>query len=175
MRAAIICSQTSESIFFKQAVLAKKKLSDKIERFATICLRSLRLSCEIIFAYNRESFADAQGLSNTHFLRLTFDGAPLAPLVFALNKSAISYIGNNYRYDYVFLRQLQEIANLRRGGIAQITTSDDDPNITFVVEQTRKQRLKTEVFYAQGGRKFAAVCIFFCAPPRKQLGFKKAT
>ena len=175
MRMAIICSQTSESIFFKQAVLAKKKLIDKIERFATNCLRSLRLSCGIIFAHNRESFTDAQGLSNTFFLRLMFDGAPLAPFVFAVNKSAISYIGNSYRYDYVFIRQLQETANLRRSGLALITTSDDGPNITFIVEQTRKRRLKTEVFYAQGGRKFAAVCNFFLRPPWKQLGFKKPT
>lgn len=166
MRVAIICSQISESIIFKQAALTKKLIS-KIEKIASSYLRSLRLSYEIILSHSLESFADGQHPSNTFFLRLMFDGATLAQFVFAVNKSAISYFGSNCRYNYALVRQHQEKAKLRRGRLAQITTSSDDSNIIFVVEQTQKQRLKTEVFYVQGSRKFAAECAFFDRTPWK--------
>ncbi len=81
MRLGVIRAQVAASIAVKQAILANDILIGQIEKLATDCVQCLRSGCQVTFAGNGGSFANAQHLSAEFTSRFMFDRAPLAPLM----------------------------------------------------------------------------------------------
>lgn len=147
-----IRAQIEASVAAKQALLADPTLLGQVQQLAEDCLSSLKAGGKIIFAGNGGSFADAQHLSAEFTSRFLFDRAPLASIVLAANNSAISAIGNDYGYEFVFARELEALARPEDVFIA-ISTSGNSENILAAVLIARKQGVKTVAWTGQSGGK----------------------
>lgn len=154
---SLIKSQIEASIAVKQAVLGDAALLGQVEQLARDCLASLKEGGKIIFAGNGGSFADAQHLSAEFTSRFLFDRAPLASVVLAANNSAISAIGNDYGYEFVFARELDALARPEDVFIA-ISTSGNSANIIEAVKVAKALKMKTVAWTGQSGGKLLELC-----------------
>lgn len=158
-----IRQQITSSISVKNAVLADEQIILKLESLVKRCLQSLRAGGKIIFAGNGGSFADAQHLSAEFTSRFLFDRAPLASIALGTNNSAISAIGNDYGYEYVFARELEAIGSSSDVFIP-ITTSGNSSNILKAVEVANRYAITTLGLTGNSGGKMQSLCSSICIP-----------
>lgn len=163
MSVELIKAQIEASIAVKQALLADCALLQQIEKLAQVCLASLKTGGKIIFAGNGGSFADAQHLSAEFTSRFLFDRAPLASVVLAANSSAISAIGNDYGYEFVFARELEALAKPEDVFIA-ISTSGNSANIMAAVKVANERSVATFAWTGASGGKLKGLCECICVP-----------
>lgn len=163
MTRALITSQIEASIAVKQALLADVGLLAQLQQLAQDCLAALKAGGKIIFAGNGGSFADAQHLSAEFTSRFLFDRAPLASVVLAANNSAISAIGNDYGYEFVFARELEALAQPADVFIA-ISTSGNSANVLAAVKVAKARGLRTIAWTGAGGGRLRELCECLCIP-----------
>lgn len=158
-----IRAQVEESIAVKQALLADSAFLSQVQQLSEICLESLKAGGKIIFAGNGGSFADAQHLSAEFTSRFLFDRAPLASIVLAANSSAISAIGNDYGYEFVFARELEALARPKDVFIA-ISTSGNSANILEAVKVAKACGVATFAWSGLTGGRLSDLCECLCVP-----------
>lgn len=154
---AQISDQIAASIAVKQALLTDAVLLGKVQRLAENFLASLKAGGKIIFAGNGGSFADAQHLSAEFTSRFLFDRAPLASIVLAANNSAISAIGNDYGYEFVFAREHEALARPEDVFIA-ISTSGNSTNVLETVKVVKALEAVTVAWTGATGGRLADLC-----------------
>jgi D-sedoheptulose 7-phosphate isomerase len=154
---AQITSEIAASIAIKQALLTDAVFLGQVQQLAENCLASLKAGGKIIFAGNGGSFADAQHLSAEFTSRFLFDRAPLASIVLAANNSAISAIGNDYGYKFVFARELEALARPEDVFIA-ISTSGNSANILEAVKVSKSRGIATFAWTGASGGQLSDLC-----------------
>jgi D-sedoheptulose 7-phosphate isomerase len=154
---AQIRAQIEASIAVKQALLADSALLGQVQQLAENCLASLKAGGKIILAGNGGSFADAQHLSAEFTSRFLFDRAPLASIVLGANNSAISAIGNDYGYEFVFARELEALARPEDVFIA-ISTSGNSANILEAVKVAKARGVTTVAWTGATGGRLSDLC-----------------
>ena len=154
---AQIKAQIEASIAVKQALLVDSALLGQVQQLAESCLASLKAGGKIIFAGNGGSFADAQHLSAEFTSRFLFDRAPLASIVLAANNSAISAIGNDYGYEFVFARELEALVRPQDVVIA-ISTSGNSSTILEAVKVAKSRGVTTVGWPGASGGRLADLC-----------------
>ena len=126
-----IQDEIKASIAVKEATLKDEHLLSQLSDLIDACLSSLQQGGKIIFCGNGGSFADAQHLSAEFTSRFLFDRAPLPSLALGTNNSAISAIGNDYGYEFVFSRELQSIASEKDVFVGISTSGNNSSSNTF--------------------------------------------
>lgn len=154
---AAIQEQIKSSIETKELVLQDLVLQDQLQQMIAASLQALRNGGKIIFCGNGGSFADAQHLSAEFTSRFMFDRAPLPSLALGTNNSAISAIGNDYGYEFVFSRELQSIASSKDVFIA-ISTSGNSKNVIAAVNVANEKSIPTFLLTGSTGGKLKALC-----------------
>lgn len=163
---AQIRAQIEASIAVKQALLVDSALLGQLQQLAENCLASLKARGKIIFAGNGGSFADSQHLSAEFTSRFLFDRAPLASIVLAANNSAISAIGNDHGYEFVFARELEALARPEDVFIA-ISTSGNSGNILEAVKVAKARGVTTVGWTGASGGRLADLCDCVRVPSQK--------
>ena len=158
-----ILEEIKASIAVKEATLQDEALLSQLSDLIDACLTSLQQGGKIIFCGNGGSFADAQHLSAEFTSRFLFDRAPLPSLALVTNNSAISAIGNDYGYEFVFSRELQSIAT-EKDVFVGISTSGNSPNVIAAVEVAKTMNVTTYVLTGKTGGKLKALCNCLCIP-----------
>ena len=158
-----IQDEIKASIAVKEATLQDEHLLSQLSALIDACLSSLQQGGKIIFCGNGGSFADAQHLSAEFTSRFLFDRAPLSSLALGTNNSAISAIGNDYGYEFVFSRELQSIAT-EKDVFVGISTSGNSPNVIAAVEVAKQMNVTTYVLTGQSGGKLKSLCNCLCIP-----------
>ena len=158
-----ILEEIKASIAVKEATLQDEALLSQLSDLIDACLTSLQQGGKIIFCGNGGSFADAQHLSAEFTSRFLFDRAPLPSLALGTNNSAISAIGNDYGYEFVFSRELQSIAT-EKDVFVGISTSGNSPNVIAAVEVAKTMNVTTYVLTGKTGGKLKALCNCLCIP-----------
>ena len=158
-----IQDEIKASIAVKEATLQDEHLLSQLSELIDACLSSLQQGGKIIFCGNGGSFADAQHLFAEFTSRFLFDRAPLSSLALGTNNSAISAIGNDYGYEFVFSRELQSIAT-EKDVFVGISTSGNSPNVIAAVEVAKQMNVTTYVLTGQSGGKLKALCNCLCIP-----------
>ena len=137
------------SIELKQLLLSNDQLIQRIENLVNDSVQALKSDKKIILCGNGGSFADAQHISAEFTSRFLFDRPALASVALGCNGSAISAMGNDYGYDFVFSRELEAIG--QSGDIfIPISTSGNSPNILKAIEVAKQQKM---VIYGFTGNK----------------------
>lgn len=119
---------------------------------------------KILFFGNGGSAADAQHLATELTVRYKKDRAPIAAIALTTDTSALSAIGNDFGFEYLFSRQVEALG--RKGDLAiGISTSGNSPNVLKALESCRAIGITTVGFTGETGGKMPPLCdILFNVP-----------
>lgn len=126
-----ITSEMEESI--KTLSATKDALKDKIQEAALVLNKALASGGKIIMFGNGGSAADAQHFAAELSGRYKKERKALPGISITTDTSAMSAIGNDYGFEFVFSRQVEAIAN--KGDVLfGISTSGNSQNVLKAFE-----------------------------------------
>ncbi len=103
---------------------------------------------------NGGSAADAQHIAAEFVNRFMIERPPLPAMALTTDTSVITSIGNDYKYDDIFLKQIKALG--KEGDIAWgISTSGNSPNVLKALKEAKKMGLKTIGLTGKDGGKMA--------------------
>ncbi|WP_231985427.1 SIS domain-containing protein [Mycobacterium sp. E796] len=148
-------AMNTEMLAFIDGEMAKTRASlDALQdlRYATILadiscaiIESLRSGGKIMFCGNGGSAADSQHLAAELVGRQNYDRAPAAGIALTVDTSALTAIGNDYGYEFVFARQVEALG--RAGDVLiGISTSGRSANVVRALEAARAMGVVTVAF-----------------------------
>ena len=125
------------------------------KNFYILCNESIKAIIKgkkIIFFGNGGSAADAQHLATELTVRFKKKRSALPAIALTTDTSALTAIGNDLGFKYIFSRQLEAIGN--KGDICiAITTSGNSQNLIEAIKIAKKNKLKTFCFSGGNGGK----------------------
>jgi D-sedoheptulose 7-phosphate isomerase len=130
---------------------------------AHVIARAIRAGGKVIFAGNGGSFADAQHLAAEFVGRFMRERSPLAGIALGTNSSTVTAIGNDYRFDDIFVRELQAVA--RPGDVfIPISTSGNSGNLVEAIRAADAMGVQTWALLGKGGGRIAPMCRAIVVP-----------
>lgn len=159
-----IREQIQNSIAVKQAFLSDAANIELMDRVAAELIAAYRAGKKTLIAGNGGSAADAQHIAAEFVSRFYFDRPALASIALTTDTSALTAIGNDYGYEYLFSRQLE--ANGAPGDIyIAISTSGNSKNVLRSLESAKKLGIKTVGLTGRtGGKMKELVDYCICVP-----------
>ena len=152
------------SIAVKHLLLSSDEVVSNMAEVSGILIKALKKGNKPILFGNGGSAADAQHIAAEFVGRFAFDRPALPALALSVNTSAVTAIGNDYGFDFVFARQIEALGN--EGDVAiGISTSGNSPNVIQGLATAKKLGLRTVALTGASGGKLKTVadhCI--CAP-----------
>ena len=141
-----------------ELVIEKTKLS--VERnflnLVNICVKSLKNGKKIIFFGNGGSASDAQHLSTELTVRFCENRKSIPAISLVTDTSAISAIGNDFGFKYIFSRQLEAIG--QAGDVAiGITTSGKSQNVLEGLQYAKENKMKSVAFTGRNIKKIEKI------------------
>ena len=129
---------------FNVSVIIKKVLTDNnLKKFETLLIevkKALKKGKKLIFFGNGGSAAHAQHLATELTVRYKKNRKAMAAISLTTDSSAITAIGNDFGFNYIFSRQIEAIGN--KGDIAiGITTSGNSKNLIETVKICKKKKI----------------------------------
>ena len=123
----------------------QKKLQSPFLKIIKICLKSLKRKKKILFFGNGGSASDAQHLATELTVRFSKDRKAIPAISLATDTSALTAIGNDFGFDFIFSRQIEALGNKDDVAIG-ITTSGKSKNVINAIKTAKKKGLKCVVF-----------------------------
>lgn len=124
------------------AMLADTGLQGQLEAAVHRCTQALQSGRKLMFAGNGGSAAEAQHFSAEMVGRFLKERRPLPAIALHVDSSAVTAIGNDYGYEYVFSRQLEALAQPGDVLIA-MSTSGRSKNILMAMQSARERQVIT--------------------------------
>ncbi len=122
------------------------------EKLCKICLKTIKNKKKIIFFGNGGSAADSQHLATELTVKYKKTRKAIAAVALSTDNSAITAIGNDYNFRFIFSRQLEAIGN--QGDIAiALTTSGNSQNLIEAMKLAKKKKINTACFSGNKGGK----------------------
>lgn len=128
-----------------------------LESIAAAIIRALSSGHKLLIAGNGGSAADAQHIAGEFVSRLMFDRAPLPALALTTDTTALTAIGNDYGYEFVFERQVLALG-LPGDVFLGISTSGSSANILRAFSAARTRELVVVGFTGCQRGPFAERC-----------------
>lgn len=138
MREAVI-KELEESADIKKMVA--KTLSDLIVNAINMIISTYKAGGKVLLIGNGGSAADAQHIAAELVGRFKLERVGLPAIALTANTSILTSVANDYKYDNVFSRQVEALANNKDILIA-ITTSGNSINVLKAVEMARSKNVK---------------------------------
>ena len=132
----------NESIEVKKKLLLQK---NKFIKIFKILKKTIDNGNKIIFFGNGGSASDAQHLATELTVRFKFNRKAISAISLATDTSALTAIGNDFGFEYIFSRQIEAIAK-KGDTIFAISTSGQSLNIINALKISKKLKLKTISF-----------------------------
>jgi D-sedoheptulose 7-phosphate isomerase len=125
-------------------------LEEPFKRLLTRALDVLTAGGKLLFFGNGGSAADAQHLATELTVRFSKNRPALAALALTTDTSALTAIGNDLGFEYVFARQIEALG--QRGDLAiAISTSGTSRNVLLGLQTAREKGLYTAAFGGHAG------------------------
>ena len=132
-------------------------LAEPFFKLVDVCETAIKSGGKILFFGNGGSAADAQHLATELTVRYKTDRAPIAAIALTTDTSALSAIGNDFGFEYLFSRQVEALG--KKGDVAiGISTSGTSKNVLRALEAAKKQGLVTVGFTGKTGGNLAPLC-----------------
>ena len=130
-------------------------LLQKNKNFNELCFKSIKAiknKKKIIFFGNGGSASDAQHLATELTVRFNKNRKALPGLALTTDTSALTAIGNDFSFKYIFSRQIEALG--QSGDICiGITTSGNSQNLIEAIKIANKKKLITFCFSGNNGGK----------------------
>jgi len=125
-----------------------------VEDAAKLCIDSLKNGGKVLLCGNGGSAADAQHIAAELSGRFKKERISLAGIALTTDTSALTAIGNDYGYEFVFSRQLEGVG--RSGDVLiAISTSGNSKNVLNAMESAKKMGIKTITLTGKTGGEMA--------------------
>jgi D-sedoheptulose 7-phosphate isomerase len=155
-----------KSIWNEHLEVAKalRGLSSHVSEAVDMIGSSLAAGGQLLIAGNGGSAADAQHIAAELTGRFQRERKPLRALALHANTSALTAIGNDYGYEYVFAREF--LAHANPGDVLlAISTSGNSLNILRTIEAARKIKVSVIGLTGESGGKMRDKCdLCLCVP-----------
>lgn len=126
-----------------------------LERMAHQVTTSIRNGGKLLIAGNGGSAGDAQHIAAEFTGRMLYDRAPLAAMALHVDTSALTAVGNDYGFAYVFERQVQALG--RPGDVMLgLSTSGRSDNVLRALAAARALGMVSMGFTGESGGLMAA-------------------
>lgn len=143
----------AESIETKQA--AVDAMAAPIAQAVDAMVASLKGGGKIMACGNGGSAADSQHFAAELLNRFEKERAPLAAIALTTDTSTLTSIGNDYRYEDVFSKQIKALG--RRGDVLlAISTSGNSPNVLEAMDAAHAAGVRVVALTGKDGGKMAA-------------------
>ena len=121
-----------------------------VQEAATLCLEAFERGNKILVCGNGGSASESQHLVGELMGRYNGNRAPLPAVAITADSTTLTCIGNDYRFEDVFSRQ---IIGLGRPGdiVIVFSTSGNSPNIVRALEVARDSRIRSIAFLGREG------------------------
>ncbi|MBW2435443.1 MAG: D-sedoheptulose 7-phosphate isomerase [Deltaproteobacteria bacterium] len=157
----IILQQLEESVQVKRQFIEKHldRIRVAVEKMAD-CIGA---GNKILIFGNGGSAADAQHLAAEFVNRFKIERPPLAAIALTTDTSILTSIGNDYRFDDIFSKQIEALG--KKNDIAWgISTSGNSKNILQGVEAANEKELFSIGFTGRGGALAKCAKLVFAVP-----------
>lgn len=149
-----ILSILAESLAVKDRSVRENldRLNTGAQRLAD-CLASDR---KVLIFGNGGSAADAQHIAAEFVNRFAIERPPLAAIALTTDTSILTSIGNDYRFDDIFSKQIHALG--KKGDVAwAISTSGNSANVLKGIEAAGQKKMATIAMTGRGGGRLAAM------------------
>lgn len=144
-----ILSILAESLAVKDRSV--KENLDKLESGAQRLAECLASDRKVLIFGNGGSAADAQHIAAEFVNRFAIERPPLAAIALTTDTSILTSIGNDYRFDDIFSKQIHALG--KKGDVAwAISTSGNSPNVLKGIEAAGEKKMATVAMTGRGGR-----------------------
>ena len=125
---------------------SKSLLMDSFLATVKICIDSLKDNKKLLFFGNGGSASDAQHLATELSVRFSKDRRAISAISLVTDTSALSAIGNDFGFEFLFSRQIEAIGNVGDVAIG-ITTSGKSRNVINGLKKAKENGLKCCLLY----------------------------
>jgi D-sedoheptulose 7-phosphate isomerase len=160
-----IRNQFASSIQTKQA--AVDAMAGPIATAIQVMVDCLKAGNKIMACGNGGSAADSQHFAAELLNRFEREREPLAAIALTTDTSTLTSIGNDYRYEDVFAKQVKGLG--RHGDVLlAISTSGNSPNVLEAITVAHARGIGVVALTGKGGGKMAGVLaptdVHLCVP-----------
>ncbi|MEO1193386.1 MAG: D-sedoheptulose 7-phosphate isomerase [Pseudomonadota bacterium] len=139
------------------AAKTRAALQDDFAGLVEAALTSLKGGGKLLFFGNGGSASDAQHLATELTVRFISDRPSIPAIALTTDSSALTAIGNDLGFDYLFSRQVEALG--RPGDLAiGISTSGNSPNVLKALEEARARGLVTAGLSGRNGGRMGDLC-----------------
>ncbi|HEX5274071.1 MAG TPA: SIS domain-containing protein [Candidatus Rubrimentiphilum sp.] len=139
-----------ELIADRRGILDAPHYREQVEAIADAIVKALRRGNKVLWMGNGGSAAEAQHMAAELSGRFLRERPGLHSEALSVNTSALTAIGNDFGYDYVFARQVEAFVHAGDVVIA-MTTSGTSKNIVLALEEAKRREAVTVAFTGNGG------------------------
>jgi D-sedoheptulose 7-phosphate isomerase len=132
--------------------IQNQEIDKNFVKLCEVSITAIKKRKKIIFFGNGGSAADAQHLATELTSKYKKIRKALPALALTTDTSALTSIGNDFGFKYIFSRQLEAIGNAGDVAIA-ITTSGNSENLIEAMKIAKKRGIKTFCFSGNKGGK----------------------
>ncbi len=126
------------------------ELAAPFRRLVDIAVASIKADGKLLFFGNGGSAADAQHLATELTVRYVDNRTAIAAIALTTDTSALSAIGNDLGFEYLFARQIEALG--RAGDVAiGISTSGRSANVKLALRQAQDMGLTAAALTGSGG------------------------
>jgi D-sedoheptulose 7-phosphate isomerase len=142
------------------------RLAADVSTAVDMIYSSLAADGQLVIAGNGGSAADAQHIAAELTGRFMRERQPFRALALHGNTSALTAIGNDYGYEYVFAREVT--AHARTGDVLlAISTSGNSPNILGAIAAARRCKVSVIGLTGESGGQMREACdLCLCVPSK---------
>jgi len=159
--------EVAKTVAVMQVMAADRELQVNVERVADACAGAIAAGGKVMFCGNGGSAADSQHLAAELVGKLVFDRPGMAGLALTVDTSALTAIGNDFGYEFVFARQVEALG--RAGDvIVGITTSGRSKNVLRALEAARARGIVTVAMTGQARGPVAEAADYWLAVPHTE-------
>ncbi len=134
--------EVAKTLAVMQAMAADGALRHAVRQVAGACADAIAAGGKVMFCGNGGSAADSQHLAAELVGKLVFNRPGMAGLALTVDTSALTAIGNDFGYEFVFSRQVEALG--RSGDVlVGITTSGRSKNVLHAFEAARARGITT--------------------------------
>ncbi|MRR49569.1 MAG: phosphoheptose isomerase [Rhodocyclaceae bacterium] len=146
---------------------AAEAMTGPIAAAVEAMVAAIRAGGKIMACGNGGSAADSQHFAAELLNRFEKERAPLPGLALTTDTSTLTSIGNDYRYEDVFSKQVRGLG--RRGDVLlAISTSGNSPNVIEAIKAAHEIGIRVVALTGKGGGKMTALLtaddVHLCVP-----------
>jgi len=129
-----------------------QSLEPAVHTAAQLCIKALHAHHKLLICGNGGSSSEAQHLAGELMGRYKLNRAPLPAVALTADTAVLTCIGNDYRYEDVFERQLRGLAE-RGDVLIAFSTSGNSPDVVQALSAAQELGIASIAFLGSDGGK----------------------